>query len=436
MKTTEQLRNEILSLTKEYYFSKFADKQFIPGKSKVHYAGRFFDEKEMLNLMESSLDFWLTAGRFCEEFEYRFAEYFGVNNAITVNSGSSANLVAISTLTSEKLGERRLKEGDEVITLAAGFPTTVAPIIQNKLIPVYIDVELGTYNVNCNELENAISSKTKAIFIAHTLGNPFNLKAVMDIAKQYNLWVVEDNCDALGSEYDGKLTGTYGHIACCSFYPAHHITMGEGGCVVTNDDLLGRIARSFRDWGRDCYCNGGENNTCGTRFTQQFGNLPVGYDHKYVYSHVGYNLKITDMQAAVGLAQLDKLSLFIEKRRRNYEILKKGLSAFQDKIILPEPTPLSNPSWFAFLITVKENAGFTRNDLVKFLESNNIETRNLFSGNMTKQPAFMNAPGRIASDLRNTDFIMNNTFFIGLYPGLNDEHLNYVLEKFKEFFSK
>ena len=429
-----KIRNQIFQKVKELYTLKFADNTFIPGKTPVRYAGRVFDERELVNLVDASLDFWLTAGRYAEEFEYRFAEYFNVSDAILVNSGSSANLIALSTLTSRKLGDKRLKPGDEIITVAAGFPVTIAPIIQNGLIPVFVDVDIGTYNAIPEQIEEAISSKSKAIFLAHTLGNPFDLDRVTKIVKKHNLWLIEDNCDAVGSTYNQKLTGTFGHLATVSFYPAHHMTLGEGGCVITNDDELARITRSFRDWGRDCYCGPGENNTCGKRFSQTFGTLPRGYDHKYVYTEVGYNLKVTDMQAAVGVAQLDKLEWFTQKRKENFNKLHQGLKSFENKIILPQPTLNSDPSWFGLLITVRNDVGFTRNDLTGFLEQNKIETRNLFAGNLIRQPAFHNKPMRKISNLINTDFIMHNTFFIGVYPGINDVQIEYILKVFKKFF--
>ena len=428
------IRGEIFNKVRELYDLKFKDRTFIPGETPVRYAGRVFDESELINLVDASLDFWLTAGRYAEEFESRFAEYFDVSDAILVNSGSSANLVALSTLTSPKLGDKRLQPGDEVITVAAGFPVTIAPIIQNGLVPVFVDISVGTYNAVPEQIEDAISSKTRAIFMAHTLGNPFDLDKVLEIVKQHDLWLIEDNCDAVGSTYNGKLTGTFGHLATVSFYPAHHITMGEGGCVLTNDEELARIARSFRDWGRDCYCGPGENNTCGKRFSQQFGSLPHGYDHKYVYSHVGYNLKVTDMQAAVGVAQLDKLECFIQKRKENFKKLYEGLKQFEDKIILPQATPNSDPSWFGFVISVRENASFSRNQLTNFLEQNGIETRNLFAGNLTRQPAFLDKPMRKINNIENTDYIMHNTFFIGVYPGINDSQIEYMLDIFTRFF--
>jgi len=433
---SDLIRDEILKKVEEYYKAKFLDSnEFIPGKSKVNYAGRVFDENELINLVNSSLDFWLTSGRFTEEFEMQLAEYFDVSDAILVNSGSSANLIAISTLTSPKLGEKRLKPGDEVITVAAGFPATVAPIIQNNLVPVFVDVEIGSYNAIKESVKEAISPKTKAIFIAHTLGNPFELDFIVELAEKHDLWLIEDNCDALGSRYNGKLTGTFGHIATLSFYPAHHITTGEGGCIITNDEDLARIARSFRDWGRDCYCTGGENNTCGKRFSQQFGTLPNGYDHKYVYSHIGYNLKMTEMQAAIGCAQMDKLDDFTKKRKSNFDKIYQGLKQFENYLILPEATPGSDPSWFVFLLTVKNNSKFSRDNITGFLEENLIETRNLFCGNILRQPAFMNIKHRVIGNLKNTDYIMNNTFFIGVYPGMTDEKITYMIEKFQEFFN-
>lgn len=439
MSDARQLKKQILSDVKKYYELTHKVRQdavFVPGESRVNYAGRVFDDHEIRNLVDSSLDFFLTANRYAEEFEDRFAEYFGLESAILVNSGSSANLVALSTLTSPKLGDRRLKPGDEVITVAAGFPATISPMVQNGLIPVFIDVGLGDYNALPEMIERAVGPKTKAIMMAHTLGNPFDLRAVMESAKKHNLWVIEDNCDAVGSRYDGKLTGTFGHLATVSFYPAHHMTMGEGGAVLTNDPELARIATSFRDWGRDCYCSGGENNTCGKRFTQQFGNLPVGFDHKYVYSHIGYNLKVTDMQAAIGCAQLDKLDSFVDARKRNWARLHDLLKPFEKQLILPKATEHADPSWFGFVITVKDGAGFSRNDLTAFLEAGHIETRNVFAGNLLKQPAYMNIEHRVVGDLKNTDTVMNNTFFIGVYPGLKEEQLLYVRDRFAEFISQ
>jgi CDP-6-deoxy-D-xylo-4-hexulose-3-dehydrase len=433
MRRDAQLRDEILKLVEEYYQERFAGRSFEPGKDTIHYAGRVFDADELIKLVDSSLDFFLTASRYSDQFETEFAEFFGLSNAFLVNSGSSANLVAISALTSPKLGERRLKPGDEVLTVAAGFPTTLAPIVQNRLTPVFMDVNLGDYTVIPERLEEAIGPKTRAIMMAHTMGVPFDLDTVMRLAKAHDLWVVEDNCDALGSRYRGRLTGAFGDLSTVSFYPAHHITMGEGGCVLTNSEELGRIVRSIRDWGRDCYCAGGENNTCGKRFSQQFGNLPFGYDHKYVYTHIGYNLKVTDMQAAVGVAQLAKLENFIARRKANFQKLYAMLETYQDRLILPRATPNSDPSWFGFIITVREQAGFTRNDLTRFLEVNHIETRNLFSGNLLRQPAFMTIEHRVVGDLTNTDIITGRTFFIGVYPGIDDGQIEYVGSVFERF---
>ncbi len=433
MKQDENLRAQILKLVEEYFQERFENRSFDPGKDSVHYAGRSFNSSELVNLVDSSLDFFLTASRYSDQFEAEFAEYFGLANAFLVNSGSSANLVALTALTSQKLGDRRLQPGDEVITVAASFPTTVAPIVQNQLVPVFLDVNLGDYTVMSNRIEEAIGPKTRAIAMAHTMGVPFDLDTVMRLAKSHNLWVMEDNCDALGSRYRGQLTGTFGDIATVSFYPAHHITMGEGGCVLPRNELLGSIVRSVRDWGRDCYCAGGENNTCGKRFSQQFGNLPIGYDHKYVYTHIGYNLKVTDMQAAVGLAQLGKLDGFITCRKANFQKLYDSLIIYQDRLILPHATPNADPSWFGFVITVRADAGFTRNELTRFLEANRIETRNLFGGNLLRQPAFMDIAHRVVGDLKNTDLIMERTFFIGVYPGIDNSRLEYIISAFTRF---
>ena len=426
-------RDQILDLVKQYYVEKFSTKNFNPGKDTVHYAGRIFDEDELRCLVDSSLDFFLTANRYADEFEMNLAEFLGLSDVLLVNSGSSANLVAVTTLTSPRLGEKRLKPGDEVITVAAGFPSTVSPLVQNQLIPVFVDVNLGDYNAIPEQLEQAISSKTRAIVMAHTLGVPFDLDAVQNVVKKHDLWFVEDNCDALGSRYKGQLTGTFGHLASISFYPAHHITMGEGGSVLTNQEELARIARSIRDWGRDCYCAGGESNTCGKRFSQQFGGLPFGYDHKYVYSHIGYNLKVTDMQAAIGCAQLRKLDSFIAARKANHRRLMEILKPYEDRLILPVTPKDTDPSWFGFVITVRENAGFSRNELSHFLEENKIETRNLFSGNLLRHPAFENITHRTVGDLRNTDYIMNNTFFIGVYPGIGEPQLAWIEDVFRRF---
>jgi CDP-6-deoxy-D-xylo-4-hexulose-3-dehydrase len=426
-------REQILELVRQYYQEKFASRPFEPGRDLVHYAGRVFDETELVNLVDASLDFFLTANRYAEQFEASFADYFGLSNALLVNSGSSANLLALSALTSPRLGERRLQPGDEVLTVAAAFPTTVAPVLQNNLTPVFVDINLGDYTAIPERLAEAVGPRTRAIMMAHTLGAPFNLDVVMELAQRYHLWVVEDNCDALGSRWRGQLTGTFGHLATVSFYPAHHITMGEGGCVLTDDEDLARIVRSLRDWGRDCYCAGGENNTCGKRFGQQFGTLPFGYDHKYVYSHIGYNLKATDMQAAVGCAQLEKLDGFIASRKANHAALTQMLQPYADRLILPRALEGSDPSWFCYLITVREDAGFSRNQLTRFLEANRIETRNLFSGNLLRHPAFLDIPCRVVGGLENTDRVMNNTFFIGVYPGLGPAQLSYIGDVFARF---
>jgi CDP-4-dehydro-6-deoxyglucose reductase, E1 len=436
MKQEDELRSEIGRLVHEFCEARLAPKDFIPGKSRIPYAGRVYDSDEMTAVVDAGLDFWLTAGRFSEEFEADFADYFDLSEAILVNSGSSANLVAVATLTSPKLGDRQLRPGDEVVSVAAGFPATVGPLVQHGLIPVFVDVEIGNYNAIVEQVAQAIGPKTRAIMMAHTMGNPFDLGAVAKLAKDNNLWLIEDNCDALGSRYDGKLTGTFGDIATVSFYPAHHITMGEGGCVLTDDEELARIARSFRDWGRDCYCNSGENDTCGRRFSQQFGSLPHGYDHKYVYSHIGYNLKVTDMQAAIGCAQLKKLPGFIEARKKHWKILRDGLEKYGGRLTLPSATPNSDPSWFGFVLTVGEGAGFSRNDLTGFLEAKGIQTRNLFGGNLLRHPAFENIEHRVVDSLVNTDKITENTFFIGCYPGLTAEHLAYMQSTFDAFMEK
>jgi len=428
-----KLRAEILKLVEEYYQERFAGRSFDPARDTVHYAGRVFDADELVKLVDSSLDFFLTASRYSDQFEAEFAEYFGLASAFIVNSGSSANLVALTTLTSPKLGDRRLRPGDEVVTVAAGFPTTLSPILQNQLTPVFVDVNLGDYTAIPARLEEAIGPKTRAIAMAHTMGVPFDLDTVLRLARKDHLWVVEDNCDALGARYRGQLTGTFGDISAVSFYPAHQMTMGEGGCVLTGDELLGHIARSLRDWGRDCYCAGGESNTCGKRFSQQFGTLPYGYDHKYVYSHIGYNLKVTDMQAAVGVAQLGKLDRFIARRKANFQKLYALLEKHQDRLILPQATPHSDPSWFGFVITVRQDAGFTRNELTRFLEDNRVETRNLFSGNLLRQPAFIGIPHRVVGDLTNTDAITERTFFIGVFPGIDDAQLEYIDSVFERF---
>jgi len=432
---SESIRKQILNLVRQYYKMKFGHREFDPNRDKIHYAGRVFDATEITYLVDASLDFFLTANRYAERFETEFATYLCLSNALLVNSGSSANLVALTTLTSPTLKDRRLKPGDEVVTVACGFPTTLNPILQNSLIPVFVDVNLGDYTAIPERLTEAISPKTKAIMMAHTMGVPFNLDVVMDLVKKHNLWLIEDNCDALGSKYRNQLTGTFGHLSTFSFYPAHHITMGEGGCVATDDDDLARIARSIRDWGRDCYCAGGENNTCGKRFSQQFGTLPFGYDHKYVYSHIGYNLKVTDMQAAIGCAQLQKLEQFITKRKEKFQKITEILKPYEDRLILPKETENSDPSWFGYLITVRKDAGFSRNDIVKYFEANRIETRNLFSGNLLCHPAYQAITHRVVGDLNNTNLVMNNTFFIGLFPGIEDDQLRYIEEIFSLFMN-
>lgn len=442
MTDKENIKNSILSLTKKYYELKFAVSNPYQEGDRVNYAGRVFDSEELVNLVDSSLDFWLTAGHYAEEFETSLAKYLGVKFCSLVNSGSSANLLAFMALTSPKLGDKRIKKGDEVITVAAGFPTTIAPIIQYGGIPVFVDVTIPQYNIDISMLEKALTEKTKAIMIAHTLGNPFDLQYIRSFCDEHNLWLVEDNCDALGSKYnykgEWKFTGTVGHIGTSSFYPPHHMTMGEGGAVYTDDIILHRIVNSFRDWGRDCWCPPGTDGSCKHRYSQQFGDLPVGYDHKYVYSHFGYNLKATDMQAAIGCAQLKKLDKFTDLRKEHWNILKEGLKEVEDCIILPEPEKNSDPSWFGFLMTVADDASFTRDELSEFMENNNIQTRNLFAGNIIKHPCFddMRESGvgyRVVGTLYNTDKIMTNSLWIGVYPGMNESKLNYMIKKIKEF---
>lgn len=444
MSKKEELKQQILELTREYYREVHEVKpEFVPGKTHVNYGGRYFDAEEMVNLVDSSLDFWLTAGPWARKFENRLAKWLNVKHCNLVNSGSSANLIAFFALTAPELGERQIKRGDEVISVAAGFPTTVAPIVQYGAVPVFVDMSIPEYNIDCSKLEAAYSPKCKAVMLAHSLGNPYNLQAVVDFCRKHNLWLIEDNCDALGSEYfiDGewKKTGTIGDIGTSSFYPPHHMTMGEGGAVYTNNDELDKYIKSFRDWGRECWCVGGVDNTCGKRFTGQFGSLPVGYDHKYVYSHLGFNLKATDMQAAIGCAQLDKLDTIVARRRENFKALRDGLEGTKG-LILPEPQKNSNPSWFGFLITVKDDAGFTRNDLTTYLESKKIQTRNLFAGNLIKHPAFEqyveNVDYRVAGSLEVSDFIMEHTFWIGVYPGMTEEKLQYMIDSIKEFCNR
>ena len=428
MSTADDLRGQIRELVAGYHDAAFTPKLFVPGVSPVPVAGRVFDAEDIQSLMEATLDFWLTTGRFAAQFEKSFAKYFGIRTATLVNSGSSADLLALTTLTSPKLGDRQLKPGDEVITVAGGFPTTVNPIIQNGLVPVFLDLQIPTYNIDTRSLEEAYSERTKAVMIAHTLGNPFDLAAVTDFVKRHNLWLIEDCCDAVGATYNGQMVGTFGDLATVSFYPAHHLTMGEGGCVLTEKPMLKTLAESFRDWGRDCWCDPGKENTCGKRFDWQLGDLPCGYDHKYTYSHIGYNFKMTDMQAAVGVSQLKKLPGFIEKRRANFERLKEGLRGLQEFFILPEATLNSDPSWFGFPLAVRPGAPFNRNQVIAYLEERKIATRLLFAGNLLRQPAYQNIKHRVVGTLGNTDFVMNNVFWIGVYPGLTTEMIDYVAQ--------
>ena len=432
--TRENLRREIVSLVEQYSEEAFAARDFVPGETVIPPSGKVIGAPEIKAMVEASLDGWLTTGRFNDAFEKKLADYIGVPHLLTTTSGSSANLLAMTALTSPKLGDRALKPCDEVITVAAGFPTTVNPIVQNGLIPVFIDVDIPTYNVDPRLIENAVSDKTRAVMIAHTLGNPFDLSEVRRVADKYNLWLIEDCCDALGSTYNGQKVGTFGDIATVSFYPAHHITMGEGGAVFTRFSELIKIIESFRDWGRDCYCQPGCDNTCGKRFDQQLGTLPYGYDHKYTYSHMGYNLKITDMQAACGLAQMERIEWLVQKRKDNFDYLKEGMKSCEEYLELPGATAKSEPSWFGFPITIKESAGLNRVDLLRFLDEAKIGTRLLFAGNLIRQPYFQNVNYRVAGELTNTDRIMNSTFWLGLYPGLNEQHLDYMISKIEEFF--
>src|ERR1700681_4416247 len=431
-KTAGPLREEVRAIVKQYYDVALSPQAFVPGQSSVPVSGKVLDSTDLEHLVDASLDAWLTTGRFATQFEREFAAFMGVRCASLVNSGSSANLAALSCLTSPSLGDRKLSAGDEVITVAAGFPTTVNAIIQNGLVPVFVDVQVPTYNIDVTQLEAAVSGRTKAVVLAHTLGNPFDLDAVMQFATKHNLWVIEDCCDAVGSTYKGRGVGTFGHLATTSFYPAHHITMGEGGCVLTQSHALKKLAESFRDWGRDCWCDPGKSNTCGCRFEWKLGDLPSGYDHKYIYSHIGYNLKATDMQAAVGVAQLKKLPGFIAARRANFAKLHAALSDLQDIFILPEATAQSEPSWFGFPLAIRPNAPRTRNEVVNFLESRNISTRLLFGGNLLRQPAYRNIQRRVIGDLKNTDFVMNNVFWIGLYPGITQSMIDYMVDTFRQ----
>ncbi|MBP7227841.1 MAG: lipopolysaccharide biosynthesis protein RfbH [Longilinea sp.] len=430
---TDALRAEILRLVADYAAQAFAPRPFVPGVSPVPVSGRVFDGDEVQHLVDAALDFWLTTGRFAEQFEGAFARFLGVRHALLCNSGSSANLLAVTALTSPQLGKRALRPGDEVLTAAAGFPTTVNPIVQNQLVPVLVDVDLPGYNVSAQRLAEALSPRTRAIILAHTLGNPFELEAVRALAQEHDLWLIEDTCDALGSRYRGQLTGTFGDLATFSFYPAHHITMGEGGCVVTQQPRLKKIVESFRDWGRDCWCAPGQDNTCGKRFDWQLGQLPYGYDHKYTYSHIGYNLKLTDMQAAVGVAQLQKLPDFIAARRRNWQYLYDGLKPLEEFFLLPQATPDSEPAWFGFLLTVRPGAPFERQHLIRRLDEARIGTRLLFGGNLARQPAYQGLPLRLSGTLENSDLVMERSFWLGVYPGLSNEMLAYVVQVISDF---
>jgi len=431
----DEIRESMQQLTSEYYEEAYANRIFVPGESHVPVSGRVFDAKDIFAIVESGLDFWLTAGRFADLFEAKFAKFVGLRDARLVNSGSSANLIAVTVLTSPTLGSRQLKPGDEVITVAAGFPTTVNPIIQNRLVPVFVDVELATYNIDVAQLEAAWSPKTKAVILAHTLGNPFNVAAVLEFVRKHNLWLIEDCCDALGSTYGGRHVGTFGDLATFSFYPAHHITMGEGGCVATNKPQLTKLIESFRDWGRDCWCPPGKDNTCGKRFDWQLGELPYGYDHKYTYSHIGYNLKVSDMQAAVGVSQLGKLPDFIQRRKENFKQLKAALKPLEQHLILPEATLDSDPSWFGFPISVRENSHFRRDELTRVLDDARIGTRLVFGGNLLRQPAYATSEKRVVGELRNSDFVMNNTFWVGVYPGLSSRMIDFIASTMTDFIS-
>ncbi len=430
-----EIKTQIHSLIEEYYKEVFKEKEFVEGESSVPVSGKVFDHKEIQMITDSALDAWFTTGRFNTEFERKLAKYINIKSVLTVNSGSSANLVAFSALTAHELGDDAIKPGDEVITVAASFPTTVNPILQYGAIPVFLDVDIPTYQIDVTHLEKALSPKTKAVVVAHTLGNTFNLDVITTFCEKHDLWLMEDCCDALGATYNGKHVGTFGDVATLSFYPAHHITMGEGGAVFTSNSKLKTIMESFRDWGRDCWCEPGKDNTCGKRFCQKLGDLPEGYDHKYIYSRNGFNLKITDMQAALGLAQLEKLDGFVAARRRNYDLLMKGLEKHSDKLILPKATENANPSWFGFLITLKENAGITRNDIVEELNHKKVATRLLFAGDLRKQPYFKNYTYRTVGELKNTEIILNNTFWIGVTPMINDEMITYMLKCFDEILA-
>lgn len=432
----EKAKKELFNQVKKCYRLAHKDKEFIPGQTQIRYGGRVYDEKELMRSAEACLDFWLTAGRFAKQFEKEFAEFLGVKFAVLTNSGSSANLLAVSALTSPKLGAKRLKPQDEVITTACGFPTTLNPIIQNNLVPVFVDVEAGTYNIDVSKIAKAISKKTKAIFIPHTLGNPADLDGIMKLVKRHKLFLIEDNCDALGSKYKSRYTGTFGHISTCSFYPAHHITMGEGGAVLTSDSSLREAIVSFRDWGRDCYCEPANDNTCGRRFSQKSGKLPFGYDHKYVYSHIGYNLKITDLQAAIGLEQLKKLPGFIKARKINYNLLYKKLQNYEKYFLMPRIVKYADPSWFGFPILIKNKSPFSRQDIVNYLEKNKIATRMLFGGNLTRQPAYKDVKYRAPGGLKNSDIITNQLFWIGVYPGITEDMIEYISKTIERFIRR
>lgn len=433
MKDEAQLRAAVLAAARRYHEAAGSPGAFEPGITPVPVSGKVLDADDLEHLIDASLDLWLTTGRFAERFEREFARAMGVRHAILCNSGSSANLLALSALTSPSLGERQLRPGDEVITVAAGFPTTINPMIQHGLVPVFLDIELGTYEIDVRRLEEAVGPRTRAIMLAHTLGNAFDLGAVMDLASRHNLWVIEDNCDALGTTFEGRWTGSFGDLATVSFYPAHHITMGEGGAVVTNQPKLRTLVESFRDWGRDCWCAPGKADTCGKRFGWQLGELPAGYDHKYIYSHIGYNLKATDMQAALGVSQLHKLPGFIEARRRNWQRLRTGLAALEEYFVLPKATAGADPSWFGFALTIRPGAPFTRPELIRFLEERKIGTRLLFGGNLLRQPAYQGIARRVVGDLSNTDLVMQGTFWLGVFPGLSEPMLDYMIESISAF---
>ena len=427
------VRKKIIDLVEKHFEEEFPEEKFIPGKTQIPVSGKSFDYKDIESLVEASLDFWLTEGRFTDEFEKKFSEYLKIKHTVPVNSGSSANLLAFTALTSHKLKDRAIKKGDEVITVASGFPTTVNPIIQNNCVPVFLDCELGTYNIKIDDLESALSKKTKAVMIAHTLGNPFNLDTIMNFCKQNDLFLIEDSCDALGSKYDGKYTGTFGDMGTYSFYPAHHITMGEGGAVITNNGVTNKVLESLRDWGRDCWCSPGNDNTCNKRYDWQLGDLPYGYDHKYIYSHIGYNLKLTDLQSSVGVSQINKLDKFIDARKNNWETLYEGLKHLDQFFVLPIKEAKSDPSWFGFALTIKEDAPFSRPELISFLDDRKINSRFLFGGNILWQPAYSNIEHREVGSLTNSNTVALSTFWLGVFPGLTSEMINYVIESLNEF---